>query len=67
MPSAERGEVWQVDLGMAAKARPAVVFSSLDNPPVPPKIFFNFQVALIEDTVRSIAIGLNFRVEPAVF
>jgi mRNA interferase MazF len=27
MPSARRGEVWQVDLGMAAKARPAVIFS----------------------------------------
>ena len=27
MPSAKRGEVWQVDLGMAAKARPAVIFS----------------------------------------
>src|SRR5437764_412115 len=25
MPSASRGEVWQVDLGMVAKARPAVV------------------------------------------
>ena len=27
MPSARRGEVWLVDLGMAAKARPAVVFN----------------------------------------
>jgi mRNA interferase MazF len=27
MPSANRGEVWQVDLGMAAKARPAVIVS----------------------------------------
>jgi len=25
--NARRGEVWQVDLGMAAKARPAVIFS----------------------------------------
>jgi mRNA interferase MazF len=33
VPSAKRGEVWLVDLGMAAKARPAVVFSIpfLDN------------------------------------
>ena len=27
MLHAKRGEVWQVDLGMAAKARPAVIFS----------------------------------------
>jgi mRNA interferase MazF len=27
MPSLERGEVWLVDLGLAAKARPAVIFS----------------------------------------
>ena len=27
MPNAKRGEVWLVDLGMAAKTRPAVVFS----------------------------------------
>ena len=27
MPSARRGEVWLVDLGMVAKARPAVVLS----------------------------------------
>ena len=27
MPSASRGEVWQVDLGMVAKARPAVIVS----------------------------------------
>ena len=27
MPNARRGEVWQVDLGMVAKARPAVIFS----------------------------------------
>ena len=27
MPSARRGEIWQVDLGMAAEARPAVIFS----------------------------------------
>ena len=27
MPNVRRGEVWLVDLGMAAKARPAVVFS----------------------------------------
>jgi len=27
MPNARRGEVWQVDLGMAAKARPAVIFN----------------------------------------
>jgi mRNA-degrading endonuclease toxin of MazEF toxin-antitoxin module len=27
MPNAKRGEVWQVDLGMAAKARPAVIFN----------------------------------------
>jgi mRNA interferase MazF len=27
MPNASRGEVWLVDLGMAAKARPAVVLS----------------------------------------
>ena len=27
MPNIERGEVWLVDLGLAAKARPAVVFS----------------------------------------
>ncbi len=25
MPSARRGEVWQVDFGMAAKVRPALV------------------------------------------
>ena len=33
MPNIERGEVWLVDLGMAAKARPAVVPSIpiLDN------------------------------------
>ena len=33
MPNARRGEVWQVDLGLAAKARPAVIFSTrfLDN------------------------------------
>ncbi len=33
MLNAKRGEVWQVDLGMAAKARPAVIFSVpfLDN------------------------------------
>ena len=33
MLNANRGEVWLVDLGMAAKARPAVVFSIpfLDN------------------------------------
>jgi mRNA interferase MazF len=31
--NAKRGEVWQVDLGMAAKARPAVIFNIpfLDN------------------------------------
>lgn len=27
MPNAVRGEVWLVDLGMAAKVRPAVIFS----------------------------------------
>jgi mRNA interferase MazF len=27
MPSIERGEVWLVDLGLAAKARPAAVFN----------------------------------------
>ena len=27
MPNAKRGEVWMVDLGLAAKARPAVVIS----------------------------------------
>jgi mRNA interferase MazF len=27
MPNAKRGEVWQVDLGIAAKVRPAVVLS----------------------------------------
>jgi mRNA interferase MazF len=27
VPSIERGEVWLVDLGLAAKARPAVVFN----------------------------------------
>jgi mRNA interferase MazF len=27
MPSIARGEVWLVDLGLAAKARPAVVFN----------------------------------------
>lgn len=27
MPSIERGEIWLVDLGLAAKARPAVVFN----------------------------------------
>ncbi len=27
MPSASRGGVWQVDLGMVAKARPAVIVS----------------------------------------
>jgi len=27
MRSARRGEVWQVDLGMAAKARPVVIFN----------------------------------------
>jgi mRNA interferase MazF len=27
VPNAKRGEVWLVDLGMAAKARPAVVFN----------------------------------------
>ncbi len=26
MPGIERGEVWLVDLGLAAKARPAAVF-----------------------------------------
>lgn len=26
MPNARRGEVWQVDFGMAAKMRPALVF-----------------------------------------
>jgi len=33
MPNIERGEVWLVDLGLAAKARPAVVLSIpfLDN------------------------------------
>jgi mRNA interferase MazF len=33
MPNARRGEVWLVDLGLAAKARPAVVLSIpfLDN------------------------------------
>jgi len=33
MPNAKRGEVWLVDLGMVAKARPAVVLSVpfLDN------------------------------------
>ena len=25
MPNAKRGEVWQVDFGMAAKVRPALV------------------------------------------
>jgi mRNA interferase MazF len=32
MPTASRGEVWQVDLGLAAKVRPAMVLSvpSLD-------------------------------------
>ena len=27
MPSATRGEVWQVDLGLAAKVRPAVILN----------------------------------------
>jgi len=27
MPTARRGEVWQVDLGLAAKVRPALVIS----------------------------------------
>ncbi len=27
MPTANRGEVWQVDLGLAAKVRPALVIS----------------------------------------
>lgn len=27
MPNATRGEVWQVDLGMIAKVRPALVFN----------------------------------------
>jgi len=27
MPNAKRGEVWQVDLGLAAKVRPAVVLN----------------------------------------
>ncbi len=27
MPAAHRGEVWQVDLGLAAKVRPALVIS----------------------------------------
>jgi mRNA interferase MazF len=27
MPSAHRGEVWQVDLGLAAKVRPALILS----------------------------------------
>jgi mRNA interferase MazF len=27
MPTARRGEVWQVDLGLAAKVRPALVLS----------------------------------------
>ncbi len=27
MPNVRRGEVWQVDLGMVAKARPAVIVS----------------------------------------
>jgi len=27
MLDAQRGEVWQVDLGIAAKARPAVILS----------------------------------------
>ena len=27
MPNVRRGEVWQVDLGLAAKVRPALVFS----------------------------------------
>lgn len=27
MPNARRGEVWMVDLGMAAKVRPAVIIS----------------------------------------
>lgn len=27
MPSAQRSEVWQVDLGLAAKVRPAVIVS----------------------------------------
>ena len=27
MPNATRGEVWQVDLGMVAKARPALIVS----------------------------------------
>ena len=29
MPGIERGEIWLVDLGLAAKARPAVVFNIL--------------------------------------
>ncbi len=28
MPSARRGEVWLVDLGMTAKVRPAVIFNT---------------------------------------
>ena len=33
MPAAERGEIWMIDLGLAAKPRPAVVMSVayLDN------------------------------------
>lgn len=33
MPAANRGEVWQVDLGLAAKVRPALILSVpyLDN------------------------------------
>ena len=27
MPAASRGEVWQVDLGLAAKVRPALVLN----------------------------------------
>ncbi|MBM3883586.1 MAG: type II toxin-antitoxin system PemK/MazF family toxin [Verrucomicrobia bacterium] len=27
MPKAQRGEIWQVDFGLAAKVRPAVIYS----------------------------------------
>jgi mRNA interferase MazF len=66
MPSASRGEVWLVDLGMVAKVRPCAVLS------VPPSDLDRALVTLVAHTTSSrgsaFELPLNVRfLKPGVF
>lgn len=43
MPSADRGSVWIVDLGMAAKVRPALVLSVPTDPVLSHALLHQFE------------------------